>query len=160
HREVADVAAAVGGDLLVGQHGAEARAPVDGRAAAVRQAVRVDDLPALDGAQRAPRAAVWRGAPARLEIGHQLGDGSGPVGLGVVAGVEDLQEDPLRPPVVGDVGGGDAAAGVVAQAQPAQLAPVGGDVLLGVDAGVDAGLHGVLLGGQAEGVEAHRVQHV
>ena len=46
------------------------------------------------------------------------------------------------------------------QAQPAQLASVVGDVLLGGDPRVLAGLDRVLLGGQAEGVEAHRVQHV
>ena len=41
-----------------------------------------------------------------------------------------------------------------------QLASVVGDVRLGGDPRVLAGLHGVLLGGQAERVEAHRVQHV
>ena len=43
HREVADVAAVVGGDLLVGQHRAQARAPVDQRVGQVRQPVVVDD---------------------------------------------------------------------------------------------------------------------
>ena len=46
------------------------------------------------------------------------------------------------------------------QAQAPQLAPHRGDVLLGGDPGVGAGLDRVLLGGQAEGVVAHRVQHV
>ena len=46
------------------------------------------------------------------------------------------------------------------QAQAAQLAAHVGDVGLGGDARVLAGLDGVLLGGQAEGVVAHGVQHV
>ena len=48
----------------------------------------------------------------------------------------------------------------MAQPEPAQLAAVGGDVGGGRDRRVLAGLHGVLLGRQPEGVEAHRVQHV
>ncbi len=71
-----------------------------------------------------------------------------------------LQEDPLRPAVELDVGGGDGAAVVVAQAQLAQLRLVALDVVLGGLARVRARLHGVLLGGQAERVETHRVQHV
>ena len=58
------------------------------------------------------------------------------------------------------VGGGDAAARVVGEAEPTQLAAIGGDVLLRGDRRVLAGLDGVLLGRQAECVEAHRVEHV
>ena len=81
-------------------------------------------------------------------------------GVGVVPGLEDLGEDPLRPAVVAGVGRVDRAALVVAQAEAADLAPVGGDVLGGGDRRVRAGLHGELLGRQPEGVEAHRVEHV
>ena len=55
---VAALAAPVGGDLLVREHGAERRAPVDGDLVEVRQAVRVDHLPPLDRVQLGPRAAV------------------------------------------------------------------------------------------------------
>ncbi len=165
HREVAPVAAAVGGDLLVGQHRPQAGAPVDRRLLHVGQAMGVDDLPALGGGQVGPRAAGRVGALVRLalagvELGHEVGDGAGAVGLGVVPGVEDLQEDPLRPPVVAGVDGADRPAGVVGEAQAPQLPAHGGDVGLGGGAGVLAGLDGVLLGRQAEGVVADGVDHV
>ena len=78
----------------------------------------------------------------------------------VVPGVEELQEDPLRPAVVVGVGGGDLAAPVVGEAEHLDLAPMLAMFRSVVIARVDAGLDGVLLGGQAEGVPAHRVQHV
>src|SRR6478736_3720670 len=67
---------------------------------------------------------------------------------------------PLRPLVVVDVGGGEAAAGVMSEAQPPQLATEVDDVRLGADARMRAGLDGVLLGGQAERVEAQRMQYI
>jgi hypothetical protein len=48
----------------------------------------------------------------------------------------------------------------VRQSQLVQLGAVALDVRLGRRPRVRAGLHRVLLGGQPEGVEAHRVQHV
>ena len=80
--------------------------------------------------------------------------------LRVVPVVEDLQEDPLRPAVVGRVAGQDLAAPVVAQAQAPQLAAHDGRVVLHGDGRVLAGVDGVLLGGQPEGVEAERVQYL
>ena len=71
-----------------------------------------------------------------------------------------LQEDPLRPLEVVRVGGIDLAVPVVAEAEHLDLPAEGVDVLLRGDARVRAGLDGVLLGGQAEGVPAHRVQDV
>ena len=119
HGEVAALAAPVGRDLLVGQHRAQARAPVDRRLLHVGQAVVVDDHPPLGGRQLGPRPAGRVGALARLagagvQLGHQVVDGPGPVGVGVVPGVEDLQEDPLRPAVVALVDRGDRPPGVVA----------------------------------------------
>ena len=160
HREVAAVAAAVGGDLLVGDDRAEAGAPVDRRLTDVGEATIVDDVRALGGRQFGPRAAVGCRPGAGLELGDQFVDRAGPVELVVVPGVEHLAEDPLRPAVELGVGGRHAAARIVGQAQPAQLAAVGGDVLGGRDRRVLAGLDGELLGGQAERVEAHGVQHV
>ena len=164
-REVAPLAPPLRGDLLVRQHGAQARAPVDDRVRPVRQPVRVDDLATLHSGQLGPRAAERVGALGRLpdprvQLRLQLGDRTRAVGSRVVPGAEDLQEDPLGPPVELDVGGGDAAAQVVAQPQPAQLPAEDPDVGLGGRPGVLSGLHRVLLGGQAERVEAHRVQHV
>ena len=160
HREVAAVAAAVGGDLLVGDHRAEAGTPVDRGLADVGEAVIVDDLGPLADAEICPRAAVRRRARAGLELGDELADRTGTVEVVVVPGVEDLAEDPLCPPVELGVGCRHAAARVVCEAESAQLAAVGGDVLRRGDRGVLSGLDGELLGGQAEGVEPHRVQHV
>ena len=60
HREVAAVAAPVGGDLLVGDDRAEARAPVDRRVGDVGEALRVDDVGPLGRGQRRPGRAVGR----------------------------------------------------------------------------------------------------
>ena len=160
HREVAALAAAVGGDLLVGQHGAQTRTPVDHRVGPIHQSVDVDHIGALTGRQLRPLPAVVESPCTGIEFGNQLGDRAGLVRGRVEPGVVDLQEDPLRPLVVLDVGGGEAAAGVVAEAQPAQLATEIDDIGLGADARVRAGLDRVLLGGQAERVEAQRVQHI
>ena len=80
--------------------------------------------------------------------------------LGVVPGVEQLQEDPLRPAEIVRIGGIDLAVPVVAEAEHLDLPAEVVDVLLRGDARMRAGLDGVLLGGQAEGVPAHRMQHV
>ena len=87
-------------------------------------------------------------------------DRTGLAGDRVVPGLEDLQEDPLRPAVERRVGGGDPATLVMAQPQPAQLLQEDLDVAVGGGTRVLSGLHRVLLGRQAERVEAHRVQHV
>ncbi|MGX1093623.1 hypothetical protein RKD47_004304 [Streptomyces albogriseolus] len=159
--EVAALGAAVGGDLLVGQHGAQARAPVDGRVGGVGQAELAQHVGALGLGQLAPGAGVSRYlALTGLELRDQLGDRAGLLRVLVVPGVEDLQEDPLGPLVVVRVDRGERPALVVAQAQPAQLDLHVLDVGLGGHARVRAGLHRVLLGGQAEGVEAQGVQDV
>ena len=82
--------------------------------------------------------------------------------LGLVgeAALVELLEDPLRPAHVAGVGGVDLARPVVGEAERLELAPVDVDVAPGGLARVGAGLDRVLLGGQAEGVPAHRVQHV
>ena len=160
HREVAAFAAAVGGDLFVGQHGAQARTPVHHRFGLVHQAVPVDHVGALARRQLDPGPAVVQLTCTGIEFGDQLGDRAGLAGGGVEPGVVDLQEDPLRPLVELGVGGGEAAAAVVAETQPAQLAPEVDDVGLGAGAGMGAGLHRILLGGQTERIETQRVQHI
>ena len=79
--------------------------------------------------------------------------------LGVAGLVEPL-ENPLRPLVEAGVGGGNHFRPVVVEAQLPQLLGEGLDVLLGEAVGMVTGGNGVLLGGQAEGVIAHGVQHV
>jgi hypothetical protein len=74
--------------------------------------------------------------------------------------VVELQENPLRPLEIIRVGRGEFARPVVAEAEAFDLALERGDVFLGRLARMLAGLDGVLLGGQAERVPAHRMQHV
>jgi hypothetical protein len=71
-----------------------------------------------------PRPAVGGRPPAGHERVDQLPDRPGSAGPSVVPGIEDLDEDPLGPPIVRRFGGGDAAARVMGQAQPAELATV------------------------------------
>jgi hypothetical protein len=72
----------------------------------------------------------------------------------------DLEEDPLGPAVVVGVDRLDGSSVVVAKPEAAQLARHDDDVVLGRLARVLAGLHGVLLGGQPEGVVPQAVQDV
>jgi hypothetical protein len=163
HRVVADRATALVGHLLVGQHGAQARAPVHDLLRQVGQPVRVDGVRLLGRGQVPPGPAVRGGAAARGEFGDQLGDRPGPAAGTrgrVVPAVEDAQEDPLRPAVVGRVAGHDLAPAVVRQAETSQLAAHDVGVLPHGHGRVLAGVDGVLLGGQPEGVEAEGVQHV
>jgi hypothetical protein len=171
--EPASLALAVD-DLLVRERGAQLGAPVDGLLGDVGEAVGVDDrvlglvvelgpleqlAPAVPGGGVLARVGVeGRGALAGLELLDEFGDGAGALLGGVVPRVVDLQEDPLRPLVVVGVDGPELAGPVVAEAEPLELAAEVVDGFLGGDLGVDAGLDGVLLGGQAERVPAHRVE--
>ena len=125
----------------------------------------VDDLAPFDRRQLGPRPTEWVGcvggrAGAGVQLGDQLVDRAGLVGQPVVPGVEDLQEDPLRPAVVLGIGSGNRAPVVVAQAQPTQLRAEDLHVGFGGRARVLSGLQRVLLGGQPERVKSHCVQDV
>ena len=131
HRVPAALAAAVD-DLLVGQHGAQLGAPVDGLLADIGQAMIVDDGALFVGGQLVPAALGARlsadgherlgiatdvdqlaiGADAQvaaLELLVQFGDGPGLVLPWIEPGVVELEEDPLRPAVEPLVDGGDLA---------------------------------------------------
>jgi hypothetical protein len=73
---------------------------------------------------------------------------------------EQLQEDPLRPAHVARIRGVDLPRPVVAEAERPELALERLDVVRRRRRGMLPGLDRVLLGGQAERVPAHRVQHV
>ena len=77
-----------------------------------------------------------------------------------IARLVELLENPLGPLIEGGVGGGDHLGPVVVKAQLPELLGEGFDVLLGEAVGMVAGVHGILLGGQAEGIVAHGVQHI
>jgi len=102
----------------------------------------VDDL--LVGEHRAER-----GAPV-----------DGDLRLVGQAALEHLEEDPLRPPHVPRVSGVDLACPVVAEAEHLELPAKGRDVLCGRLARARVRRDRVLLGGETEGVPAHRVQDV
>ena len=108
--------------------------------------------------------AAFRAAVDHLLVREHRAEGGAPVhghfgDVGEPLLVE-LFEDPLRPLVVLGIGRVDLAVPVVAKAERLDLLAEAVHVLLRGDRGVRAGLHGVLLGGEAEGVPAHRVEDV
>ena len=111
--EVARALACAVEDLLVGEHGVAGRAPVDGGAVAVGQAL-----------------------------------------------LEELEEPPLRPAVVLGRARVDLALPVEHRAHALELAAHALDVAVGPVLGVRTARDRGVLGGQAEGVEAHGEQHV
>ena len=132
--------------LLVGQDGAEFRAPVDRHVREVGQppAVPVPFVRAVVEAVREGQVADRARLPGRV----------------VEPGIIELEEDPLGPPVIFRIGGVDLPRPVVGEAEHFDLSPERRDVLTGGDFGVDPGLHGVAFGGEAERVPPHRVEDV
>ncbi len=160
HRVVADVAAALGGDLFVREDCAEAGAPVDRGVGEVSEPMAVEFVVPLGGTHLRPRRARRRRPRAGCELGFEFCDRARTLLLVVVPGAVDLQEDPLRPLVERLVCGADAAASVVSESEASQLAAHVGDVRLGVHPGVHPGGDRMLLGREAEAVVPERVQHV
>ena len=74
--------------------------------------------------------------------------------------LEEAQEEPLRPAVVGRVGRGELARPVDRPAHPAHLLADRGDVAVGHLPRMAPLLDRGVLGGQAERVVAHRAQHL
>ena len=156
--EVAALGLAVCGDLLISQHRSQAGAPVDHRITAVDQAEGVHDL-CLSSAIQGGVVLVASDLAA-LEALDQLRDRLSLLLVLIKVSVEDLQEDPLRPLVELHIGGGDATATVVAQAQAAELPLHIVNRLLGFDPRVGAGLDRVLLRWQAESVVPEGVEDI
>ena len=109
-------------------------------------------------------AAALAAAVDDLLVGqHGLVVGA-PVHRGVLAVGQapllELQEQPLGPAVVLRVGGVEGAAPVEGQPVVAAGVDRGADVAVGVRRGVLVVADRGVLRGQAEGVEAHRVQHL
>ena len=154
---VADVAAAIRGDLLVGQDGAKCGAPVHGFVGQVGQPPAVDDRRAARR-RSAPPTAGRRGSAARRTSNSAISSATGLATPGalVAPAAKDPAEDPLCPPVVPRVAGGELPACVVAQAEPAQLVAHDRDVRLGGDPGMLARVDRELLGRQPERVVADR----
>ena len=156
--------------FVVGQYRAQGGAPVHQGLAAVGQAVVLQQRFALRRVHGGPfvRGAVGfavaggvqaLGSP-RAQVGHKRFDRLRALDRPVVPGAKQLQKDPLRPAVVGGVAGLDLTAPIKPEPQAVQLLAVALDVGLGGDGRVLAGLDGVLLRGESEGVKAHGVQHI
>mmetsp|Transcript_29814 Transcript_29814/g.72049 ORF Transcript_29814/g.72049 Transcript_29814/m.72049 type:complete len:511 (-) Transcript_29814:294-1826(-) len=71
-----------------------------------------------------------------------------------------LEEYPLRPLHVSHVGGGDLLLPIVRESEHLQLAFEVGDVLRRGDLWMRAGVYGVLLGGEAEGIPSDGVEDI
>ena len=74
--------------------------------------------------------------------------------------LQEIEKQRLLLAVVFGVAGGEHARPVKAKAQGLHLGDHGGDILICPIGGVTARGHRRILGGHAEGVKAHRVQHV
>ena len=166
--EVSALGAPVGRDFLIGQNRSQTGAPVDRGLADVGQTARVEHLALLAFAELGPLASVVKLSLPRVvfvaELRNRACRAFAPTvsagGVRVVPGVVYLQKNPLRPTHVVDVGGRKGPARIVGETDALELAAHVRDVLLSGDARMLAGLHGVLLRRQAEGVESHRVEHV
>jgi len=134
--------------LLVGQHRSQRRAPIDRSLRLVGEAMRV-------------AVGSHGGIAPRRDVGgdRQFGDRTPLLERGIEPGVEEDQEDPLRPADILRIGGGQFPLPVVAEAEHLQLATEGVDVALRALAGRSAGANGILLRRESEGVEPHRVHH-
>ena len=100
------------------------------------------------------------GVAVLLKFCNQIGNRARLLCVVVVKMIVHLYERPLRPLVILGVAGAEFAAPIVAKADFFELRTVTVDVLLGSDGGVLTRLYCVLLGGQAECVVSHRVEHI
>ena len=150
HRQAVD-------NLIVSQHRTQLGAPVDRYVGKVGQTIVHKQVLTLFLAHRVPLGGT---VVALLELGNQLTYGAGLLKLLVVIVVEELQECPLRPFVVGGVAGAHLAVPVKAETYLVQLLTIAVDVLLSGDGRMLARLDCILLGRQAVGVISHRVQDV
>ena len=122
------------------------------------------EVAGLDDRGAALAVAVAEVVAQHLFVGQHGAAGGAPVGGGAVAVGQavlvELEEPPLGPAVVLRVGGGEFAVPVEAGAHLLELAAHRLDVAVGPLFGVRVVLDGGVFGGQAEGVEAEREEHV
>ena len=104
----------------------------------------------LTGGELGPSPAIVEVPCAAVEFGNQLTDRPGLVQRRIEPRVIDLQKYPLRPPIEVDVRGGEAAALVMSESQPAQLATKVDNIGFGSRPRMGTGLNGVLLGRKSE----------
>ena len=156
--------------LVVGQHGTEFRAPVHQGFGLVGEAVVHQHFLLLLFAHGFPLVS---GKAQRLALGHvkafgaflfeavdQLADGLGFLATVAIERVEQLEEGPLGPFIIGRIRGAHFAVPVVTESDLVHLLAVAVDVLLGSYSRVSARLNGILLRGKTVGIVTHRVQHI
>ena len=157
-------------NLVVGQHGAEHGTPVHHRLAQIGDAIVHQGLLLLHLGLGLPvfgsevelngAGSINALAAIGLKSSDKVGDGLSFLRIVVVIGFEHLRKGPLCPLVVARVAGAYLAAPVEAEADTVELLAVTSNVLIGGDGGVLASLDGILFGGQAIGIVAHRVKNV
>ena len=112
---------------------------------------------------RHQRSAALAGAVDHFLVGQAALAARAPIdrhgGFVGQAALVHLQEDPLRPAVIGRIGGVDLARPVVHGADFVELAAEGLNVLVGAKARVYPLFDRVVLGGQTEGVPPHGMQN-
>ena len=156
--------------LIIGQHGAQLGAPVDGDISQVSQPIvhqhlllplLVPGVPLRSGEVQLFGLRYVEPLSALLgEYHHQLADGACLLRLVAVVTIKELNESPLRPVVISRFAGAHLAIPIEAETYLVQLFAIAGNILLGGYSGVLPRLNGILLGGQPIGIIAHRVQHV
>ena len=149
--------------LLVGEHRAELRAPVDGLLAEVRESMAIQMRLPLAARARRPGLRAGRGLDRTilaLERRFQFADRPRLPLRRIEPRAVGLEPDPLRPAVVARIDRRELAGPVVGEPEALELSAKGVDRLLGGHLRMDAGGDRVLLGRQAEGVPAHRMQDV
>ena len=163
--------------FVVGKHGAQCGAPVHPSLAQVRETETQQDLLLVLLAEARPfgvcecrhriqlfvagdRTVVVAIPTVLLETLHQFADGLCFLRGMIVPTIEELEEDPLRPFVVGRITGAHFAAPIETESDVVQLFAVTRDVDFSGLRRVLTGLDGILLRRQAEAVVAHGVQHV
>jgi hypothetical protein len=95
-----------------------------------------------------------------FQDGYQLFDGPGLALPAVIPAFEQLQEDPLRPFIIGGGAGPEFAAPVKAKADVVQLPPEIIDICLGRYGRMDPMIDGVLFCREAKSIVSHWVQHI
>ena len=116
-------------------------------------------LALLDQRARAPAATV-----DHLLVGQHRAVDRVPVDLPRLAvdqaGFQHVKEQALLLMVVIEVAGGELARPIERQPHAFELTAHDGDIVVGPFGGMNAALDGGILGREAEGIPAHRVQHV
>ncbi len=135
--------------FFVGQNGPQGRTPIDGDFRLVRQPFAV-------------AVSLHRCLAPGLDLGRnrQLADGPAMLPFPVVPSIKQLQENPLRPLVIFWIRGIDLSVPVITEAEYLDLAPEGINVFAGRQTWMGAGLDGVFLRRQPEGIPAHRMQNI